>query len=75
MALLACRVCHPGPTRASCGLSVEEFAAIQTFPPGLCLAGSNQRYRQLGNAVPVKFVLGDRRALEAVYGGTPSQGL
>jgi site-specific DNA-cytosine methylase len=42
--------------RASCDLSVEEFAAIQTFPPGLRLAGSpNQRYRQLGTAVPVKF--------------------
>jgi DNA (cytosine-5)-methyltransferase 1 len=45
--------CHPDELR---GLSVEECAAIQTFPPGFCLAGSrNQRYKQLGNAVPVKF--------------------
>jgi DNA (cytosine-5)-methyltransferase 1 len=37
-------------------LSVEECAAIQTFPPGFCFAGSrNQQYRQLGNAVPVRF--------------------
>jgi hypothetical protein len=45
--------CHPDCLR---GLSVEECAAIQTFPPGFCLAGSrNQRYKQLGNAVPMKF--------------------
>jgi DNA (cytosine-5)-methyltransferase 1 len=45
--------CHPDELR---GLSVEECAAIQTFPPGFCLAGSRgQKYRQLGNAVPVKF--------------------
>jgi site-specific DNA-cytosine methylase len=45
--------CHPDELR---GLSVEECAAIQTFPPGFCFAGSrNQRYRQTGNAVPVKF--------------------
>jgi DNA (cytosine-5)-methyltransferase 1 len=38
------------------GFSVEECAAIQTFPPAFCFVGSrNQRYRQLGNAVPVKF--------------------
>jgi DNA (cytosine-5)-methyltransferase 1 len=37
-------------------LSVEECAAIQTFSPEFCLLGSRgQRYRQLGNAVPVKF--------------------
>jgi DNA (cytosine-5)-methyltransferase 1 len=45
--------CHPEELR---GLSVEECAAIQTFPDGFALAGSRgQRYRQLGNAVPVKF--------------------
>jgi site-specific DNA-cytosine methylase len=45
--------CHPDELR---GLSVEACAAIQTFPPGFCLTGSrNQRYKQLGNAVPVKF--------------------
>jgi DNA (cytosine-5)-methyltransferase 1 len=45
--------CHPHELRA---LSVEECAAIQTFPPGFLLAGSRrQKYRQTGNAVPVKF--------------------
>ncbi len=35
---------------------VEECGAIQSFPPGFCFAGSrNQRYRQLGNAVPVRL--------------------
>jgi DNA (cytosine-5)-methyltransferase 1 len=44
---------HPDELRA---LSVEECAAIQTFPEGFCLAGSRrQKYRQIGNAVPVKF--------------------
>jgi DNA (cytosine-5)-methyltransferase 1 len=37
-------------------LSVEECAAIQTFPEGFMLAGSRrQKYKQLGNAVPVGF--------------------
>jgi DNA (cytosine-5)-methyltransferase 1 len=45
--------CHPDCLR---GLSVEECAAIQTFPPDFCFAGSRgQKYKQLGNAVPVKF--------------------
>jgi DNA (cytosine-5)-methyltransferase 1 len=45
--------CHPDELRA---LSVDECAAIQTFPPGFCLVGSRgQKYQQLGNAVPVLF--------------------
>jgi len=46
--------CHPDELRA---LSVEECAAIQTFPPGFIFAGTSrrQKYKQLGNAVPVKF--------------------
>lgn len=45
--------CHPDELR---GLSVEECAAIQTFPAGFVLVGSRrQKYKQLGNAVPVKF--------------------
>jgi DNA (cytosine-5)-methyltransferase 1 len=45
--------CHPDELR---GLSVEECAAIQTFPERFVLAGSRrQKYKQLGNAVPVKF--------------------
>jgi DNA (cytosine-5)-methyltransferase 1 len=43
--------CHPDELRC---LSVEECVAIQIFPPGFCLAGSRgQKYKQLGNAVPV----------------------
>jgi site-specific DNA-cytosine methylase len=45
--------CHPDELR---GLSVEECAAIQTFPPGFCFVGSrNQRYKQIGNAVAPAF--------------------
>jgi DNA (cytosine-5)-methyltransferase 1 len=45
--------CHPDELRC---LSVQEFAAIQTFPDGFVLAGSRrQKYQQLGNAVPVRF--------------------
>jgi DNA (cytosine-5)-methyltransferase 1 len=45
--------CHPSELRA---LSVEECAAIQTFPPEFCFAGPRrQRYRQTGNAVPARF--------------------
>jgi site-specific DNA-cytosine methylase len=30
--------------------------SLSHYPPGFCFAGSrNQRYRQTGNAVPVKF--------------------
>jgi DNA (cytosine-5)-methyltransferase 1 len=46
--------CHPDELRV---LSVEECAAIQTFPPGFIFAGTSrrQKYKQTGNAVPVKF--------------------
>lgn len=44
-------LCHPTETRP---LSVQEYAAIQTFPDGWELEGSTQdKYRQLGNAVPI----------------------
>jgi hypothetical protein len=48
-------------------LSVEEFAAIQTFPPEFCFAGSSQgqKYRQIGNAVPCEVRAGGCGALEA----------
>lgn len=44
-------LCHPDETRP---LSVQEYAAIQQFPPDYQFAGSTaQKYKQIGNAVPV----------------------
>jgi len=46
-------LCHPDEIRP---LSVEEYAAIQTFPAGYCFAGKlDDQYRQIGNAVPCRF--------------------
>lgn len=44
-------LCHPDETRP---LSVQEYAAIQQFPCDYDFAGSiAQKYKQIGNAVPV----------------------
>lgn len=44
---------HPIENRP---LSVQEYARIQTFPDDWKFAGTTaQKYRQIGNAVPVKF--------------------
>ena len=46
-------LCHPKELRP---LSVEEYAALQTFPPSYRFAGSlDDQYRQIGNAVPCAF--------------------
>jgi DNA (cytosine-5)-methyltransferase 1 len=46
-------MCHPGELRA---LTVGECAAIQEFPPNWDLEGTaSDRYRQVGNAVPVRL--------------------
>jgi len=46
-------LCHPEELRP---LSVQEYAAIQTYPEGFTLAGRlTDKYRQLGNAVPCSF--------------------
>jgi DNA (cytosine-5)-methyltransferase 1 len=46
-------LCHPEELRP---LSVEEYAALQTFPKGYVFAGSlDDQYRQIGNAVPCAF--------------------
>lgn len=46
-------LCHPWEDRP---LSVQEYAAIQTFPPNFEFAGSiYSRYKQIGNAVPVRL--------------------
>ncbi len=44
-------LCHPEETRP---LSVQEYAAIQQFPSDYFFAGGTaQKYKQIGNAVPV----------------------
>jgi DNA (cytosine-5)-methyltransferase 1 len=46
-------LCHPSELRP---ISVEEYAAIQTFPPDYEFAGKlDDQYRQIGNAVPPLF--------------------
>lgn len=46
-------LCHPQELRP---LSIEEYAAIQTFPEGHVFAGKmDDQYRQIGNAVPCLF--------------------
>lgn len=46
-------LCHPDLDRP---LSVQEYAAIQTFPPEYVFAGKTlDKYKQIGNAVPCKF--------------------
>jgi DNA (cytosine-5)-methyltransferase 1 len=49
----ATALCHPTKLRP---LSVAEYAAIQTFPPDYSFEGkTDEKYRQIGNAVPVTF--------------------
>ena len=44
-------MCHPEELRP---LTVRECAAVQQFPKGWKFSGSrNQKYKQIGNAVPV----------------------
>lgn len=46
-------LCHPTKLRP---LSVAEYAAIQTFPADFVFVGNTQdKYRQIGNAVPCLF--------------------
>jgi len=46
-------LCHPEELRP---LSVEEYAAIQTFPENYTFCGKlDDQYRQIGNAVPCLF--------------------
>lgn len=50
-AMPATDLCHPQMDRP---LSVQEYARVQQFPDDWCFAGTLlDRYRQIGNAVPV----------------------
>lgn len=53
--------CHPTETRP---LTVREYARIQTFPDSWKFAGTiTQKYKQIGNAVPVNLAWAVGRAL------------
>ena len=58
---LATSLCHPEFERP---LSIPEYAALQDFPPDYEIRGSkSNRYRQIGNAVPVRLAEAIGRAL------------
>jgi DNA (cytosine-5)-methyltransferase 1 len=66
-------LCHPEELRP---LSVEEYAAIQTFPSNFKFAGNlDNQYRQIGNAVPCVFgeAIG-RHIIEVDEGKTQNAG-
>lgn len=49
----ATALCHPTRLRP---LTVEEYSALQTFPPDFVFSGKiDDQYRQIGNAVPPLF--------------------
>ena len=55
-------MCHPDEVRA---LTVGECAAIQEFPPEWRFAGTtSDKYRQIGNAVPVRLGVVAGRAIQ-----------
>src|SRR6266496_4863245 len=61
-------LCHPDELRP---LSVEEYAAIQTFPEDYVFCGKlDDQYRQIGNAVPCLFGDAIARHLIAFDEGT-----
>jgi len=63
---LASSLCHPEFERP---LSVMEYAALQDFPSTYKFVGSkSSRYRQIGNAVPVRLAEAVGNALLAVAG-------
>ena len=57
--------CHPIETRP---LSVREYARIQTFPDDWQFCGANaDKYKQIGNAVPVNFAWAVGRSLIRMF--------
>jgi len=65
-------LCHPDQTRP---LSVQEYAAIQQFPPDYDFKGGTaQKYKQIGNAVPVGLGKSNGDALLNVAAGNVHAG-
>lgn len=64
----ATMLCHPTEDRV---LSVREYARIQQFPDGWIFCGSTaDKYRQIGNAVPVGLARAIGQAIIATVEGT-----
>lgn len=64
----ATMLCHPKFTRP---LSVKEYAAIQEFPENWQFAGSLvDKYRQIGNAVPIRLGYSLGRTLQSIVQGS-----
>lgn len=56
--------CHPLETRP---LNVREYARIQTFPDTYMFHGTvAQKYKQIGNAVPVKLAFCIARSIQSI---------
>lgn len=67
---LTTSLCHPDQARP---LSVHEYAAIQDFPPEYDFIGSkSSRYRQIGNAVPVRMASAIASSILAISGERPT---
>jgi DNA (cytosine-5)-methyltransferase 1 len=59
--------CHPTETRP---LTVREYARVQTFPDDYEFCGSmSKRYKQIGNAVPVKFAYNLAKSIKKTLDG------
>jgi DNA (cytosine-5)-methyltransferase 1 len=64
-------ICHPEENRP---LSIQEYARIQQFPDDWVVCGSlADRYRQLGNAVPVGLGAAVGRAILSHMQGKDEQ--
>jgi len=69
----ATTLCHPSKLRP---LSVEEYAALQVFPPSWKFSGSvRQQYIQIGNAVPVGLGTAVGAGIMEAIRKTESEGL
>lgn len=63
---LASSLCHPDHERP---LSIPEYAALQDFPESYRFVGSkSSRYRQIGNAVPVRMARAVAASILSVAG-------
>jgi DNA (cytosine-5)-methyltransferase 1 len=63
---LATSLCHPERERP---LSIPEYAALQDFPEGYVFrGGKSDRYKQIGNAVPIRLSTAICSSIRAVAG-------